>query len=144
MTARVTDQRRPVLPPRGGRRMLGAGIPKWPLTTSRTTISMPAAWAAWPRGNDADNVPPLTRKRGAVPKALQVAIFRRDQWLCRWCKRPVIFALVMKYVERELRRSGQYGTSAYYHAHCSGGQAAQAGFMRRHALSADARLQRGV
>ena len=52
-----------------------------------------------------------------MPKALQVAIFRRDQWLCRWCKRPVIFALVMKYVERELRRSGQYGTSAYYHAH---------------------------
>ena len=63
------------------------------------------------------HVQPVTRKRGALPKALQVAIFRRDQWLCRWCKRPVIFAPVMKYLERELRRSGQSGAIAYYHAH---------------------------
>jgi 5-methylcytosine-specific restriction endonuclease McrA len=58
-----------------------------------------------------------TTKRASLPKALQVAIFRRDGWLCRWCKRPVIFAPVMKYLEREIRSSGDGRPLAYYHAH---------------------------
>lgn len=57
------------------------------------------------------------RKRRSPSKAVQVAIFRRDGWLCRWCRKPVIFAPVMKFVERELRQSGHAGDLAYYHAH---------------------------
>jgi hypothetical protein len=46
-----------------------------------------------------------------------VDIFRRDGWLCVWCKRPVIFAPAMKYLLRELRSSGVDGELAYHHAH---------------------------
>ena len=55
------------------------------------------------------------KKRAVLPRELQVSIFRRDGWLCCWCKRPVIFAPVMKYLERELRNSGHSGKVAYYH-----------------------------
>ncbi len=55
--------------------------------------------------------------RKPLPKSLQLAIFRRDRWLCRWCNRPVIFAPVMKYLELEMRNSGNRGPLAYYHAH---------------------------
>ena len=57
------------------------------------------------------------RKRRSPSKAMQIAIFRRDGWLCRWCRKPVIFAPVMKFVERELRQSSHAGDLAYYHAH---------------------------
>jgi hypothetical protein len=50
-------------------------------------------------------------------KAKQIAIFRRDGWLCRWCAKPVIFAPVMRLLEREVRKSGFAGPLAYYHAH---------------------------
>ncbi len=57
-------------------------------------------------------------KHVPLPKAVQVAVFHRDLWLCRWCKRPVIFAPVMKYLKRELGESGVVGPQpAYYHAH---------------------------
>jgi 5-methylcytosine-specific restriction endonuclease McrA len=55
--------------------------------------------------------------RAPVRKELQIAIFRRDGWLCCWCKRPVIFAPVMKYLERELDQSGVHPRVAYHHAH---------------------------
>jgi len=51
-----------------------------------------------------------------VRKELQIA-FRRDGWLCCWCKRPVIFAPVMKYLERQLKESGIDQRVAYHHAH---------------------------
>lgn len=57
------------------------------------------------------------RRRRPLSKAVQIAIFRRDGWLCRWCRKSVIFAPVMKFVERELRQSGHTGDLAYYHAH---------------------------
>ena len=57
------------------------------------------------------------RTRTLLSKDLQVSIFRRDGWLCCWCKKPVIFAPVMKYLEYELRNAGQHGRLAYYHAH---------------------------
>lgn len=57
------------------------------------------------------------RKRRPPSKAVQVAIFRRDGWMCRWCRKPVIFASVMKFVESELRQSGHAGDLAYYNAH---------------------------
>src|SRR4051794_12731161 len=57
------------------------------------------------------------RKREPLTKAQQVSIFRRDQWLCCWYKRPVIFPPVMKFLELELRAAGQVQPLAYYHAH---------------------------
>ena len=52
--------------------------------------------------------------RASLPKALQVAVYRRDRWLCRWCKKPVIFAPVMKYLEVEIRKSGHISPISYY------------------------------
>lgn len=49
-------------------------------------------------------------RRSPLSKALQVAVFRRDGWLCCWCRRPVIF-------ERELRAFGDGNRFSYYHAH---------------------------
>ena len=46
------------------------------------------------------------RKRKPISKVDQVTVFRRDGWLCRWCKKPVIFAPVMKFIERQVRKSG--------------------------------------
>lgn len=57
------------------------------------------------------------RSRRPIPKELQVAVFRRDGWLCCWCKRPVIFAPVMKLLKRETERAGNGDRLAYYHAH---------------------------
>lgn len=56
------------------------------------------------------------RNRKILSKTVQVAIFRRDGWLCCWCRRPVIFAPVMKFLEMEARNAGRSGL-AYYHAH---------------------------
>ena len=56
-------------------------------------------------------------KRGLLSKKSQVRIFRRDHWLCYWCKRPVIFAPVMKCLELEIRKVGHCEPVAYYHAH---------------------------
>lgn len=53
--------------------------------------------------------------RPAISRKLQVEVFRRDGWLCCWCKRPVIFAPVMKFIEREIRSAGEGKQLAYYH-----------------------------
>jgi 5-methylcytosine-specific restriction endonuclease McrA len=55
--------------------------------------------------------------RAKVPKVLQVEVFRRDGWICRWCGRPVIFAPAMKYLERFARSSGITEPLAYHDAH---------------------------
>jgi 5-methylcytosine-specific restriction endonuclease McrA len=55
------------------------------------------------------------RKRKSLPKALQVAVFRRDGWLCCWCKKPVIFSPAMRFLELELRNAGHTAPLAYYH-----------------------------
>ena len=59
----------------------------------------------------------IRARRVALSKPLQIAVFRRDGWLCCWCKRPVIFAPIMKFLERELRAFGTDDRLAYYHAH---------------------------
>jgi len=55
--------------------------------------------------------------RRPLSKERQVAVFRRDGWVCCWCKRPMIFAPVMKLLEREIRAAGNGDPLAYYHAH---------------------------
>ena len=52
-------------------------------------------------------------------KAIQISIFRRDGWMCRWCKKPVIFAPVMKLIALEVNESGFVGDLAYHHLHWS-------------------------
>jgi hypothetical protein len=56
------------------------------------------------------------RQRRTLSKASQIAIYRRDGWLCYWCKQPVIFAPTMRLLELELRKSGFEGNIAYYHS----------------------------
>jgi 5-methylcytosine-specific restriction endonuclease McrA len=55
--------------------------------------------------------------RPPIPKSLQVAVFRRDRWLCLWCNKPVIFAPAMNILQQELRPSETGDRLAYYHAH---------------------------
>jgi 5-methylcytosine-specific restriction endonuclease McrA len=59
----------------------------------------------------------MRASRVPLSKTLQVAVFRRDGWLCCWCKRPVVFAPVMKFLEREIKTAGEGERVAYYHAH---------------------------
>ncbi len=60
----------------------------------------------------------MTRKpRAPLSKELQLSVFLRDRWICRWCKRPVIFAPVMKFLEREIRNAGHSAPLSYHHAH---------------------------
>jgi 5-methylcytosine-specific restriction endonuclease McrA len=51
--------------------------------------------------------------RNSLPKPSQVKVFYRDHWLCRWCKRPVIFAPAMKYLQQHLSDAG-YKDLAYW------------------------------
>jgi hypothetical protein len=50
----------------------------------------------------------------------KVKIFKRDRWRCRWCERPVIFPLAMKYVQSELKKAVNDRLVAYYDAHWDG------------------------
>jgi 5-methylcytosine-specific restriction endonuclease McrA len=60
------------------------------------------------------------RPRRQIAKTVQVIVFRRDRWLCHLCKRPVIFAPAMKYLQHDLEKSG-FAELAYwrfaYHRH---------------------------
>jgi len=56
----------------------------------------------------------VARKRKSLPKVVQLSIFQRDNWLCHWCKRPVIFSPAFKLLESELRGAG-FTNLAYYH-----------------------------
>lgn len=49
-----------------------------------------------------------------APKSLQVQIFRRDRWICRWCGRPVIFAPAMRHLAEFAKDEGFDGPLAYY------------------------------
>lgn len=60
---------------------------------------------------------PTLNKRAVLPKALQLTIFRRDGWLCRWCAKPVIFGPTMKLLQAELRATGMDAPLALYHPH---------------------------
>lgn len=58
--------------------------------------------------------PAPKRKRSPLSKSLQVRIFRRDRWLCRWCGRPVVFAPAMRLLERWVRDQGCSSPLAYH------------------------------
>jgi 5-methylcytosine-specific restriction endonuclease McrA len=54
------------------------------------------------------------RKRTSLSKGLQVRVFRRDGWLCRWCGRPVIFAPAMRLVQQWVKDQGCSSPLAYH------------------------------
>jgi 5-methylcytosine-specific restriction endonuclease McrA len=59
---------------------------------------------------------PAPLKRKPMQKTLKVTIFRRDNWLCRHCQRPVIFAPTFRLLELEAQ--GQTSEPvAYHHSH---------------------------
>lgn len=49
-----------------------------------------------------------------LPVADKAVVFRRDHWLCHWCKRPVILAQAMRLLELEVRSSGNADALALY------------------------------
>ena len=53
-------------------------------------------------------------RRTALSRGVQVEIFRRDGWLCQLCQRPVIFAPVMRLLDREVTTAGNGNRLAYY------------------------------
>ena len=55
------------------------------------------------------------RKRKPIPPSVAAAVYKRDRWLCHWCKRPVIFPPAMKLLEKELRQSGWTEPMALFH-----------------------------
>src|SRR5262249_23462070 len=59
----------------------------------------------------------MAKPRPPLSKNLQLRVFRDDRWVCRWCNRPVIFAPVMRLIEREVRKAGNHNPLSYYHAH---------------------------
>jgi 5-methylcytosine-specific restriction endonuclease McrA len=58
--------------------------------------------------------PELGTRRKVSGKDLQVRVFRRDGWLCRWCGRPVVFAPAMRQLERLVRNGEGINLPAYY------------------------------
>jgi 5-methylcytosine-specific restriction endonuclease McrA len=59
------------------------------------------------------------RNRKTLSKALQVAIYRRDGWLCCWCKKLVIFSSAMRLMEVEVQNALPTARLAYYHSNWS-------------------------
>jgi 5-methylcytosine-specific restriction endonuclease McrA len=58
--------------------------------------------------------PTASRTRKAIPRELQIRVFRRDRWLCRWCGRPVVFPTAMKYLLRWARQQGHSGELGWW------------------------------
>ena len=59
----------------------------------------------------------MSKPRPPLSKRLQLSVFQRDKWVCRWCDRPVIFGPVMKLLAREVKSTGRDAPLSYYHAH---------------------------
>lgn len=59
------------------------------------------------------------RKRQAIPPATAAEVFRRDEWLCHWCRRPVILAQAMKFLRHELEQCGWTASPALFHPNWS-------------------------
>ena len=58
--------------------------------------------------------PERRRARTPIPKSIQVRVYARDGWLCRWCGRPVVFPPALKYLEQLMRDKGCMQPLSYY------------------------------
>lgn len=66
---------------------------------------------------DAGSAAPTVRKgnaRPAVPKDVQVRVYFRDGWLCRYCHRPVVFAPALKTLAKLVADAEYPRAVAYY------------------------------
>src|SRR5262245_18755256 len=54
------------------------------------------------------------KSRRQISYDVQVRIFYRDGWLCKWCHRPVVFGSALKHMEQFLRENGYQRPTAYY------------------------------
>jgi 5-methylcytosine-specific restriction endonuclease McrA len=63
--------------------------------------------------------PPRSRSRPKTPLGLQLKVFDRDGWICRWCHRPVVFSPTFRLVEEFVKRSGWSRPVAYFHPNWS-------------------------
>jgi 5-methylcytosine-specific restriction endonuclease McrA len=58
-------------------------------------------------------------KRKPIPPRVAAAVYRRDLWLCRWCKKPVILPQAVKLLNLELKHSGWTAPLALFDDHWS-------------------------
>lgn len=55
------------------------------------------------------------RKRKPIPKPVQVEVFEKDHWLCRWCLRPVVFPPAMRLLQHFVTAAGHRRPVAFHH-----------------------------
>jgi len=58
---------------------------------------------------------PARTARPNIPLDLQVRVFFRDGWLCRWCYKPTVFAPTFRLLQRLVEDRGYSLPLAYFH-----------------------------
>jgi len=53
--------------------------------------------------------------RKPIPKLVQVQVFEKDRWLCRWCLRPVVFPPAMRLLQHFVSAAGHKRPLAFHH-----------------------------
>jgi len=53
--------------------------------------------------------------RPKIPIEMQVSVFYRDGWICRWCHRPTVFSPAFRLLAGFVERSGWRGHLAFFH-----------------------------
>jgi 5-methylcytosine-specific restriction endonuclease McrA len=60
-------------------------------------------------------VEPRSRSRSPISKSVQVNVFERDHWLCRWCLKPVIFPPALRLLQQLVEKQAGQRPIAYFH-----------------------------
>ena len=55
------------------------------------------------------------RRRQVITKVVQVSVFERDRWLCRWCLKPVIFPPALRLLQQFVKATVGNRPIAYFH-----------------------------
>jgi 5-methylcytosine-specific restriction endonuclease McrA len=59
------------------------------------------------------------RNRAPIPYDVQVRVLFRDGWICRWCRRPVVFGPALRLLQKFATEAGYSRPLAYYHRNWS-------------------------
>lgn len=59
------------------------------------------------------------RNRAPIPYDVQVRVLFRDGWICRWCRRPVVFGPALRLLQEFAAGSGYSRPLAYFHKNWS-------------------------
>lgn len=57
----------------------------------------------------------ISRVRTKIPLDVQIRVFFRDGWLCRWCHRPTVFSPTFRLMQILVQASGHAAPLAYFH-----------------------------